>query len=339
MKGRRLLFAAPLQVIIEEFPVPPPPPGHLLVRTAVSAISPGTEMLVYRGELPRDLALDATIPALAQAPTYPLTYGYAAAGQVMAVGAQADEGWLGRWVFAFTPHASHFIVPVSAALPLPQDVSPEQAVFLPNMESAVNFLMDGAPQLGEEAVVFGQGVVGLLTTALLARFPLRTLVGVDAIPGRRARGQTLGAHQSLDPTAPEWPASVAAALIGEGADLVFELSGNPLALDQAIQVAGFGARLIVGSWYGSKPVTLNLGGPFHRKRLRLLSSQVSTVDPRHSGRWDKERRLSLAWHHLTTVPVSSLVTHRIPLDDGAEAYRLIHRQSHETLQVILTYPA
>jgi NADPH:quinone reductase-like Zn-dependent oxidoreductase len=90
---------------------------------------------------------------------------------VIDIGAQVDREWLGRSVFSFQPHATHFAAHPIELIPLPENVSPKQAVFLPNLETAVNFLLDGGPLLGERVVVLGQGVVGLLTTALLAQYP------------------------------------------------------------------------------------------------------------------------------------------------------------------------
>jgi len=60
----------------------------------------------------------------------------------------------------------------------------------------------------------------------------------------------------------------------------------------------YSGRVVIGSWYGSKPVQLDLGGAFHRSRIRLISSQVSSLAPELSGRWDKSRRFErgLAGH-------------------------------------------
>ena len=62
---------------------------------------------------------------------------------------------------------------------MPADLPPQDAVLLPFMETAVSFVMDGQPLIGEQVVVFGQGVIGLLATRLLAEYPLASLVTVD----------------------------------------------------------------------------------------------------------------------------------------------------------------
>ncbi len=184
---------------------------------------------------------------------------------------------------------------------------------LPNMETAVNFLLDGAPLLGEQVVVFGQGIVGLLLTALLAKMPLAGLVTLDLFPRRRLISEGLGAQASLDPTATGVLAKARAMMADnrfyQGADLTYEVSGQPTALDQAIEITGYHGRVIIGSWYGRKKAELNLGGDFHRSRIRLISSQVSTIAPELTGRWTKPRLLGLAWRMLQEIPPASLITH------------------------------
>jgi threonine dehydrogenase-like Zn-dependent dehydrogenase len=197
------------------------------------------------------------------------------------------------------------------------------------METAINFLHDGAPLAGERVVVFGQGVVGLLTTALLARTPLGTLITVDPDPVRRAISLEFGAGKSLAPSELEG--------LAEQADLTYELSGDPQALDQAIAVTGFEGRVVLGSWYGTKQASLNLGGRFHRSRIRLLSSQVSTIASTLTGRWDKRRRLEFGLQMVRAIEPARLITHRIPIEQAAEAYALLDTHREHVLQVVLTY--
>lgn len=94
--------------------------------------------------------------------------------------------WLNRRVFAFAPHASHFWVDPDDVLVVPLDLDPMTAALLPNMETAVNLVMDGQPAIGERVVVVGQGIVGLLTLALLRQFPLQQLTAVDPVELRHA---------------------------------------------------------------------------------------------------------------------------------------------------------
>jgi len=335
VKRRSVYFTAPGQAALVEEARPDPAAGEVLVETLVSAISPGTEMLFYRGQLPAGASVDTSIAALSGGLVYPLKYGYACVGRVIGLGAGVPDEWPGQMVFAFHPHESHFCVPPASLLPLLPGMEAERASLLSNAETAVNLVMDGAPLVGERVVVFGLGIVGLLTTALLAQFPLTALYAVDPLASRRSVALSLGATQTFDPAEIE---SLSAALAeSQGADLIFELSGQPAALDQTVEMAGYGARVVVGSWYGNKRASLDLGEHFHRNRIQIVSSQVSTIAPDLTGRWTKARRMERAWHFLAGLPVERLITHRFPVEEAATAYRLIDQQPQQTVQVVLTY--
>lgn len=336
MKRRVLYFEEPYRVHVREQIIAPLAPDEVLVETIVSAISAGTELLFYRGQVPAHMAIDANINALAGHVQYPMQYGYACVGRVIECGANVVREWRDRLVFAFQPHASHFTALPDTLLPVPETLAPHPAAFLPNMETAVNFVMDGTPRLGENIFVLGQGIVGLLTTALLAQIPLARVIAFDRFSNRRALAVAFGAHDAFDPSNDDEIQS-AHKTFNIGADLAYELSGNPDALNLAIALTGFDGRIVVGSWYGEKRAMLDLGGAFHRSRIQLISSQVSTLAPELTGRWSKARRMDLAWQALKKIDVARLITHRIPLEQAASAYTMLDKTPQETLQVLLTY--
>jgi 2-desacetyl-2-hydroxyethyl bacteriochlorophyllide A dehydrogenase len=333
-KRQTIYFTAPGQVEAREEALPAPGAGQLLVESIVSAISSGSEMLVYRGQFPRNLTDRHDV--LSSDIKYPVAYGYACVGRVVETGPHADRLWLGRLVFSFQPHTSHFLAAPEALFPVPDGFSPEAAAFLPNMETAVNLVQDGAPLLGERVLVFGQGVVGLLTCALLREFPLARLVTADPYASRREACGALGVAACLDPGLPDF-SSAAHELLGAGADLTYELSGNPSVLNDAISLTVFSGRVVLGSWYGDKPTALDLGGAFHRSRIRLVSSQVSSIAPELSGRWDKPRRFDVAWSALQRIRPEKWITQRFPLAQAPDAYRLLDERPDETIQVVFSY--
>ncbi|WP_224336878.1 zinc-dependent alcohol dehydrogenase [Haloprofundus halobius] len=345
MPTRTVTFTAPREVRVTESPVPTPEADELLVETEYSGVSPGTELLIYRGEAPKSLDADETIGALGGSLDYPLRYGYAAVGTVAAAGDAVDDDWLDRRVFAFNPHESHFCATPDELHTVPDDCSMAAASLLPNVETAVNFAMDGRPMVGERVVVFGQGLVGLLTTAVLSSFPLDELVTVDRIETRRDLSRAFGADESVppdevedrfDPSGPSVDGDAPGRTSG-GADLTFELSGNPEALNTAIGVTEYDGRVVVGSWYGTKPATLDLGGRFHRSRIRLENSQVSTLDPSLRGRWDSDRRLDVAWDRLAELDVERLLTHRVPVTEAARAYERLDTEPSDAVGILFTY--
>ncbi len=330
-------FVGPRRAEIQRDEVSAPGPGRVLVRTRLSAISAGTELLVYRGEAPSEMAADESISALRGGLSFPLRYGYAAVGDVTQVGEGIDANLTGRRAFAFNPHESLFEAEPESLMEIPAGISYEDAVMLPSMETAVNFAMDGAPLVGENVLVIGQGVIGLLTTAVLAQMPLASLITLDTVEARREMSLELGATASYDPSVPGVMDEIAAVFGGHGADLVFELSGRPEALDTAIALTGYGGRIVIGSWYGTKRAPIDFGGSFHRSRIKLISSQVTTIAPELSGRWDKQRRFETAWRMVERLKPSQLVTDRFPVEEAANAYRLLDESPGDALQVLLTY--
>jgi threonine dehydrogenase-like Zn-dependent dehydrogenase len=181
--------------------------------------------------------------------------------------------------------------------------------------------------------VLGQGAVGLLTTALLAEFPLEILLSADHFEMRRKESP---ANRSLDSSRPEFREQ-ARSLLKSGADLTIECSGNPSALDDALALTAFSGRIIIGSWYGEKKALLDLGGMFHRSRIKLISSQVSTISPELSGRWDKARRFDAAWNALKRIKPERWITHRFPIEESGKAYELLDKNPQETIQAVFDY--
>lgn len=328
---RAAWFPKERSVELRDEPLPDIGPGDLHVRAVASAISHGTEMLVYRGEVPPDLALD--LPTLRGSFRFPIKYGYASVGRVIQAGAEAGVK-PGSLVFALHPHQDHYLVPASLAVPL-NDATGERGVFLANLETAVNVMLDAAPRFGEQVVVMGQGVVGLLVTQIAVRSGAR-VIAVDPLEKRRLLARRLGAEAVLTP-GEHLPERVRDLTGGRGADVVIEASGVPAALDVALRCVVFQGTVVACSWYGAKPVALDLGGPFHRGRLRVVSSQVSNIDPALAPRWTRERRLAVARDLLDKLELDALVTHRLPIHRAAEAYELIDQHPEECVQVLFEY--
>lgn len=343
-KALQLWFTKPFAVEVREQSLPMPAAGELLIKTLCSAISAGTEMLVYRGQIPGTMMLDASLDSLQSAANYPLQYGYASVGLVQQIGEGVDPGWTGKRVFSFQPHASHFLAAPASVIVVPDDIEPEAAVFLANMETAVNLVQDGAPAIGERVAVLGQGVVGLLLTGLLSRFPLVDLTVVDGIAARRAQALRAGARQAFAPEAVVESVVVSSkeTLQREsssytGADLIYEVSGVPEALNLAVSLSGYSSRIVIGSWYGSKSTVVPLGGEAHRNRLHISTSQVSTIAPQLTGRWDKARRFELAWDMIRQIRPQQLITHRAPLHEADVLYKLLHEAPGDVLQAIFRF--
>jgi 2-desacetyl-2-hydroxyethyl bacteriochlorophyllide A dehydrogenase len=318
-------------VEIRDEPVPEPGLEDVRVRAVLSALSQGTERLVYRGEVDESLPLD--LPTLAGSYGFPVKFGYASVGRVTGTGRDVRGIGEGDLVFALHPHQSDYVVPASLVHHLPDGITPDQGVFLANLDTAVNVVLDAHPRFGETVAVFGQGVVGLLVTQVVRRAGAQ-VIAIDPSQIRRDTAERCGAQTIL---ATGDATLLHALTAGRGVDLAIEASGNAQALQQAIDAVAAEGTVVVCSWYGDKPVTLDLGGNFHRGRVRIVSSQVGRLGPALTPRWDRDRRLAVAMDLLPDLVVSDLITHRIPFAHAAEAYDILDRGSDETVQVVLTY--
>lgn len=333
-EARAVWFAAPRRAELRRERLVPPGPEEVTVRSVVSAISPGTEMLVYRGEAPPGLPLD--LPTLAGSYALPVKYGYAAAGVVEQAGERVRGLSTGDPVFVHHPHQDLFTVPARLAVRLPEGVPPERGTFFANLETALGVVHDAAPRLGENVAVFGCGVVGLLVLRLLGLCGVGSVVAVDPLERRRELALRFGATDAVGPGAAA--RAVREATGGREADVVVEASGSAAALQEALGCVCREGTVIVASWYGTKPAVLDLGGHFHRGRVRIRSSQVGNIAPELSARWDRERRGRAVLGLLARLPLEELVTHRVPFERAPEAYRLVDENPAGTLQVVFTYP-
>ena len=252
MQARAVHFVAPRRVELREVELPEVSEGHILVATEWSGISSGTELLAYRGEVDPDLPLDETLGALAGTFTYPFRYGYSAVGRVVQPAAPFQEG---QRVFAFHPHQDRFVADAREVVAV-DDLDPRAATLYPTVETALQVCLDASPRLGETVVVVGLGAVGILVAVLLARSGA-VVLGSDPEPARQAAARAFGVR-AVDPD--DVPEVVAAETGRRGADLVVEVSGNPQALAGSLGLLAHEGTAVICSWYGTKPVSLPLGG-------------------------------------------------------------------------------
>ena len=274
----------------------------LRVRTLFSGISRGTERLVLAGRVPDSEYQRMRAPFQEGDFPFPVKYGYAAVGEV-------QEGELaGRAVFALHPHQTEFRLPAEALIPLPRGLPPERAVLAANMETALNILWDSGAGAGDRITVVGGGLVGLLVAFLAARLPGAEVTVVDPQPGRRAQAQVLGCGFCAPDAAP-----------GDQ-DAVIHASATQDGLVLALRIAGPQATVTEASWHGTSSVALPLGGAFHSRRLRIVSSQVGALPPDRAARWTYRRRLTKALDLLADPGLDVLISGETAFGDLPDAY-------------------
>lgn len=269
-----------------------------------------------------DAALDVNIKGMEEERmSYPLSYGYCLVGRIIKGGRNVPPAHIGKLAFSFAPHASHVVSELEGIRLVPDGISAEDAIFMPSVETALSLTHDAHHRVGENVAVYGQGLIGLLVTAILSRgmqnndFPVSskfdTITTFDTIPDRLAASSLMGASQALLPGGTE---------DGQSFDVTIEVSGNGRALQSAIDQTSNGGRVIVGSWYGNSKVDLRLGIDFHRSHKTIQTSQVSEIPANLRGLWTKTRRFDLAWELVRQLKPSRLLTKTTSLENAQSAY-------------------
>jgi 2-desacetyl-2-hydroxyethyl bacteriochlorophyllide A dehydrogenase len=297
--ARALWYVAPGAAELRSTALVEPRTGEVLVRTLYSGISRGTERLVFEGRVPPGEYERMRLLTQEGDFSFPVKYGYAAVGVVESGPAEIK----GHTVFALHPHQDWFVLPASAVVPIPDSVPPRRAVLTANLETAINALWDGKAAICDRIVVVGGGLVGLLAAALAARLPGAEVTVVDKLATRASLAQRLGAHFATPDAAPR------------EADLVIHASASEAGLALALEIAGDEAMVVEASWHGKNPVRLPLGGAFHSRRLRLVSSQVGAVPPERRARWTARRRIEAAVRMLADDRFDVLLGEEIPFAD------------------------
>src|SRR4029453_6690917 len=260
VRARAVQFTAPRRIDLVSVDLPERASAtELIVRSAYSGVSAGTEMLAYRGELGADTSLDESLSGLSGTFEYPFLYGYSCVGWVEQGTATVPAGSL---VFAFYPHQDRFVVADRDAVLLDAHTDPRLATLFPLVETALQLTLDAGPVLNETVVVTGLGTVGLLTALLLRRAGAFVLAA-EPQQWRRENADALG----ITAVPPEQlPMVVAEATAGRGTSVLVELSGAPAALEEGLALLTHEGTALVGSWYGTKRVSLPLGSEVPRPR-------------------------------------------------------------------------
>ncbi len=332
-----LYFTGERNVSLRKETISEPEGKEVLIETLYSGVSRGTEILFYRDEIENSICLDKIWDYEKNSSQNGFKYGYSCVGEIISTGDKVPEEMEGRKAFAFNPHESHFLVDKDKVVLLDENMRAENSIFLPTLETAVNFALDSTPVIGERCVIFGQGQVGLLTTYVLNHFPLDKIVTSERYKKKKDLSKKMGADKVFDSKTPVEDMLNQCGLKEDGFDLSLELSGNLGVLQKAVDVLGFGGRVIIGSWYGNKSEELKLGTDFHRDQIQIKSSQVSSIPKERCERWDKERRIETTLDFLQEKDFTELITHEYDIDQASEAYEKLDKKPEEVVQLIFKY--
>ncbi len=357
---------------VEDIPIPSITPGSVLVRTAASLVSAGTERsvvefaeknLVSKAQSRPDLVkqvLDKasregivpTIEAVFNRLDQPMTLGYSSAGTVVEVG----EGVTGiqpgdRVACAGGNHAVHAefaLVPKNLIASIPSNVSCDEAAFTTLAAVAMQGFRLATPQVGEKIAVVGLGLLGLLS-AKIALAAGCEVVGCDIDPKRIAFAKEMGIDAVINAVAPETMASLTN---NHGADAVLicaaSTSNDPIQLaarlvrdkGMIISVGAVGLDLERKPFF-EKEITFLVSRSYGPGRYDAKFEELGQDYPYAYVRWTEQRNMEsvLALMKSGKLDVKPFITHRFEIQDAVQAYELIKGDSTDYLGVLLTYPA
>ncbi len=357
---------------VEDVPVPAPRPGSVLVQTAASLVSAGTERMLVafaeksllgkarsRPDLVRQVLDKArregmltTVEAAFNRLDQPMALGYSSAGTIRALGAGVQGLHEGQRVACaggnYAVHAEYGVAPVNLVTPLPDEVDFEAGAFVTLGAIALHGFRLAEAQLGERVAVIGLGLLGLLSVGI-ARAAGCVVLGIDVDPARVALARLMGAEAVLRNQAVEAAASFSR---GRGCDEILICADTPSA--DPVELAGAIARdrgrvVAVGAVGLQLPRKV-----YYEKELAFINSRSygpGRYDPGYEEggrdypigyvRWTEGRNLEAFVELLAkrSLDISPLITHRFPIEQAPEAYELITGKKKEAfLGVLLKYP-
>lgn len=308
MRASRLTYPEAGRAKIDYVELAPPESDEILVATKFSGISRGTEALVFNGLVPVSEQERMKCPYMIGDFTFPLSYGYSCVGEVLKKGSSVSLFDVGDPIFVLHPHQSEILVKAESCIRIPDGVSFERAALTANAETALNAVWDAELEHNstDPVLIIGAGVVGLLTAFVTVQETGIAPIVMDIDSSKETVCRSLGFEFVDLETLKKYQ--------NDGFKTVFHTTASGGGLQTAIDVAAFEAKIIEMSWYGNKEVSLELGGAFHSKRLRIVSSQVGHVAPSHRTVFSYSERMQRAISHLSDKRLSVLLEKPIDLE-------------------------
>ncbi len=358
-------------------PVPACRPGGVLVRTAFSLISAGTELMkVSESKLSllgkararpdqvkkvlssvSQQGLRATYKKVMNRLDSYTPLGYSLSGIVVEVGEGVDEFQIGQAVacagnqFAF--HAEYNWAPLNMCVPVPQGVGLDQAAFATVGAIALHGMHQGEIAMGETAFVVGLGLLGQIAVRLLHGAGV-SVFGCDLVPERCRLAEAGGAVACAVPHSPEFDtlrSRLSELTGGHGADCVFiTASGNgSAAVELAAMMARDRGRVVdIGKCgldlpynaYYEKELSLRFSRSYGPGRYDPLYEEGGVDYPIGYVRWTERRNMACVIGLLAAgrVDFSSLISQVHPFDAAVDVYEKMNKGEISGLGVLFRYP-
>ena len=285
MTNKNIVFTKKDTAELVERPMPEPKSGEVRVRLVRSCVSSGTERANLTG-VPDNAVGVFTDPDKTTV-TFPRQGGYSSCGVVDAVGEGVTDLKVGdRVSMSWTVHAQYVCVPAARAYPITEDVSFEDAAFAHISTFPMAAIRKCRLEIGEPALVMGQGVLGQIAVMLLKAGGAAPVVAADPDVGKRETALRLGADFAFDPFAPDFAARVREVCRGgrkalegnvddDGAKVIVEVTGNGGALNTALDAAAPFARLALLGCTRDSNFTVNYYRKVHARGVTMVGAHTA----------------------------------------------------------------
>ena len=334
MKTTAIIFDERESADVIEEDLPDPGPGEVMLEAILTQISTGTEMICYRGE-----ADEGT--HWAEFMHYPRKNGYCMLARVLALGEGVGEVAVGDRVCAAAPHVSHCNVGVERlwAPSVPGEISNADAVWAILGVITQTGVRMAEHVMGDRVVVIGLGPLGQLVAQYLRAMGMREVMVVDRAEGRVQAALEHGATAGFAGDVEDARPFVEEHTAGELADVVYDVTGHPAVLPQALPLArDHGTLLMLGDC--PVPSRQRLTWDVVSRQVRIVGTRSSWLPDAHA-RWTPRRQTDLLFEYLRRgeMRLADLISHRFAPGQAPEAYDLLHHDREETLGVVFDWTA
>ncbi len=295
------------------------PKHQVKIKSLYSMISLGTERIVSKGEVPVNMYSSMTVQHMEGSFEFPIKYGYSLVGEIEGTSKNV-------LVHLMHPHQSYCDVKEEDYFEVKEKIPPQRACLASNLETCLNAIWDARLDGNEKRIaVLGFGSVG----ALLAE-TLRLYVGIDPLviepnPWKIQKAKSLGFE-------------VVAAFCEKNFEVVFNTTANETALNSGLAALALEGTLIELSWYGNRPVQINLGESFHTLRLKIISSQVGQI-PKHMQPMTYLKRKEIVFKLLENEIYDEYISRIINLEEAPKLFEEIRKGPlKEDLIILIKYP-
>ncbi len=333
MDNPTIVFDRPRSVTVERRDRPRPGAGEMLIETALTLISTGTELTILSGEFPER-------SAWARYGQFPFVAGYSNVGRVVEVGERVDRSWIGRRVATRSPHAAWVTARASAAAPIPDAIGDEPAAMFAIAAIVMNGVRRSRLVWGETVVVFGLGLLGQFAVRFAECAGARRVFAVEVAEHRLGLVPKSAAIVPVDPRIADVRERVREANRGRLADVVFEVTGDPKLIPGEFAALGRQGRFVVLS-SPRGPSSFDFHDLCNAPSFTIIGTHeqshpaVETPD----NPWTHLRHNELYYDYMVEqrIDVAPLVSHRFPYARAPEVYAELLADRSAFMGVILDW--